>query len=65
METLLFSVGICIFMITVYGTLVAGGVVLRRKQLDDLADDIDVVEGDRGVEILVGSDPDAADHQLR
>lgn len=31
MNTLLFSVGIVVFMFTVYGTLVAGGVTLNRK----------------------------------
>lgn len=32
MNTLLFAVGSFVFMFTVYGTLVAGGVVLNRKQ---------------------------------
>ena len=56
METLLFAVGIFIFMITVYGTLVAGGEVLRRKAIDELPDDVTVVTDESGVDVLVGSD---------
>lgn len=56
MDTLLFSVGIFIFMITVYGALVAGGVVLRRKQVSELAGDLEIISGDNGVDVLVGSE---------
>lgn len=58
MDTLLFSVGIFIFMITVYGTVVAGGVVLKRKEVEGLADDVDIIATDSGAEVLVGRPAD-------
>ena len=58
MDTLLFAVGIFVFMVTVYGTVMAGGATLKRKQIDELADDVEFVTDDNGVEYLVGSTPD-------
>lgn len=60
METLLFAVGIAIFMITVYGTVMAGGEMLKKKQIEGLADDVDIITDEHGTEYLVGSSsPDA------
>jgi hypothetical protein len=57
METLLFAVGIVIFMITVYGTVMAGGEMLKRKQVENLADDVKFVTDDSGLEYMVGNKP--------
>ncbi len=57
METLLFAAGIFIFMITVYGTVMAGGQMLKRKQVENLADDVKFVTDDSGLEYMVGNTP--------
>jgi hypothetical protein len=61
MNTLLFAVGIFVFMLTVYGSVMAGGAVLKQLQVDDLADDVDYVVNDHGWEVLAGS-PARAEH---
>lgn len=55
METLLFGVGIFVFMITVYGTVMAGGSALKRKQVDELADDTELVVDENGYEVFAGN----------
>lgn len=35
MTEAIFAVGIVVFLITVYGTVVAGGVLLTGRQIDD------------------------------
>ncbi len=65
MNTLLFAVGIFVFMITVYGTVVAGGITLKRKQKADLPPDEKMVVNADGWEVITttteqgaeGSDP--------
>ena len=56
METLLLVVGIFVFMITIYGAVMAGGEALKRSQMENLADDIEVIVRDDGVEVLAGVD---------
>jgi len=34
-EVVIFAVGILVFLITVYGTVVTGGLLLTGRQLDD------------------------------
>lgn len=58
MSTVLFAVGIFIFLITVYGTVMAGGAAMKRQQEDDLAPGMAVVDDD-GWEILTSSPSDA------
>lgn len=55
MNTLLFAVGIFIFMITVYGTVMAGGNALKRKQKEALAPDIQMIVKDDGWEIITSA----------
>ena len=52
MNTLLFAVGIFVFMITVYGTVVAGGVTLKRRQKADLLPDQKMVVDADGWETI-------------
>ena len=58
METMLFTVGIVIFMITVYGAVMAGGAMLKQSQVKNLADDIQFAVNADGYEVLAGADPD-------
>ena len=58
METLLFTVGIVIFMITVYGAVMAGGAMLKQSQVDNLADDTKFAVNNDGYEVLAGTDHD-------
>ncbi len=53
MNTLLFSVGIFVFMITVYGVVMAGGFALWRKRRKDAAPHADFVVNDDGYEVIV------------
>ena len=62
MTTALFAVGIFIFMITVYGTVVAGGAAMKRQQEDNLAPGMAVVDDD-GWEILTSSPSDTDDRR--
>jgi hypothetical protein len=62
MNTILFTVGIFIFMITVYGAVMAGGFALARKQKRNLAPDIDMVVNDDGWEVI-GSARDGSSHE--
>ena len=57
MNTLLFSVGVFIFMITVAGTVMAGGASLKRKQKRELAPDTRMVVNDAGWEIITTAPP--------
>jgi hypothetical protein len=58
-NAVLFAVGIFIFMITVYGTVMAGGASLKRKQKAELAPDQDLVVNDDGWEVIeMTEDPD-------
>lgn len=52
MNTLLFAVGIFVFMLTVYGTVVAGGVTLKRKQIADLAPNQTLVVNADGYKVI-------------
>lgn len=54
-NTILFAVGIFVFMMTVYGSVMAGGAVLKQKQLEQLADDTEEVVNADGFEIFVTS----------
>lgn len=58
METMLFTVGIVIFMITVYGAVMAGGAMLKQSQVKNLADDIKFAVNADGYEVLAGADHD-------
>ncbi len=53
MNTLLFTVGIFIFMITVGGTVMAGGYTLKRKQKAELPPHQRMVVNDDGWEVIV------------
>jgi hypothetical protein len=52
MNTLLFAVGIFVFMITVYGTVMAGGATLKRKQTAEFAPDQKLVVNSDGWEVI-------------
>ena len=54
-NTILFAVGTFVFMMTVYGSVMAGGAVLKQKQLEQLADDTEAVVNAGGFEIFVTS----------
>ena len=58
METLLFTIGIVIFMITVYGAVMAGGAMLKQSQVNNLADDIQLAVNADGYEVLAGTNHD-------
>jgi hypothetical protein len=45
-ETVVFIIGAIIFAITVYGTVMAGGLVLTRQELKENEELRDRVEGD-------------------
>ena len=61
MNTLLFAVGIFVFMITVYGTVMAGGATLKRKQKAELAPDQKLVVNSDGWEVITTTPPRVAD----
>lgn len=54
MTTTLFAVGICIFMITVHGTVIAGGAAMKRQLEENLDPGMEVVDDD-GWEVLTTS----------
>ena len=56
MNTLLFAVGIFVFMITVYGTVVAGGITLKRKHRADFGPDERLVVNADGWEVVSRAD---------
>lgn len=58
LDTLLFAVGIAIFMITVYGVVMAGGFALQRQQREDLAPDVEIITNDDGFEVMVSKHDD-------
>ncbi len=60
MEMLLLTVGIFVFMITVFGTIVAGGEVLRHKRNEELGAGESMVIDDNGYEQLVTAESDTA-----
>ncbi len=62
LNTLLFAVGIAIFMITVYGVVLAGGFALQRKQREELASDVEIITNDRGYDVLTSSKSSRTDH---
>ena len=62
LNTVLFAVGIAIFMITVYGAVMAGGFALQRRQRQELAPDVEVVVNDRGYEVLTSAASGRTDH---
>jgi len=63
LDTLLFAVGISIFMITVYGAVMAGGMTLQRRQRDELAADVEIVVNERGYDVLTSATSDRIDHR--
>jgi hypothetical protein len=56
LDQILFTVGVFVFMMTIYGAVMAGGAVLKQKQLEDLPNDTEVVN-DGGFEVFVSSGP--------
>ncbi|MDW3216752.1 MAG: hypothetical protein R8G01_22375 [Ilumatobacteraceae bacterium] len=60
LNTILFAVGSFVFMLTVYGAVLAGGAALKHKQLDELPDGTNEVVDRDGFEYFVTA-PDAAD----
>lgn len=62
LNTLLFSVGIAIFMITIYGAVMAGGNALRRNQREELADDVEMIVNEDGYEVMTSSSSNRVDH---
>jgi hypothetical protein len=57
LDTVLFAVGAFVFMMTIYGAVMAGGAVLKQKQLDDLPSDTDEIITDGGYEVFVTTHP--------
>jgi hypothetical protein len=57
LDQILFAVGVFVFMLTIYGAVMAGGAVLKQKQLDDLPPDTDVIINDDGFEVFVSAGP--------
>jgi hypothetical protein len=55
LNTILFAVGAFVFMLTVYGAVMAGGEVLKQKQLEGLGDDTEEIVDDKGFEFFVTS----------
>ena len=55
LNTILFSVGVVVFMLTVYGAVMAGGAALKRQQLDQLPEGTDEIVDSDGFEIFVSS----------
>lgn len=62
LNILLFSVGVAIFMMTVYGAVMAGGFALQRRQREDLADDVEIVVNEDGFEVLTSAAANRTDH---
>ena len=62
MNTLLFGVGIFVFMITVYGTVIAGGMTLQQHQRADLADDVEIIVNEDGFEVMTSTSSHRTDH---
>lgn len=65
LNTVLFAVGIAIFMITVYGAVIAGGFALQRRQREDLAPDVEIVVNDQGYEVMTSTSSRRIDHAGR
>lgn len=63
LDTLLFAVGIAIFMITIYGAVLAGGFALQRSQRDNLADDVEIVVNRDGFEVITSAGANRIDHR--
>ncbi len=55
LNTILFSVGVVVFMLTVYGAVMAGGAALKRQQLEQLPDGTDEIVDSDGFETFVTS----------
>ncbi len=62
MNTLLFSVGIAVFLITVYGSVMAGGMALQQHQRNELADDLEIIVNDDGFDVFTSADSNRTDH---
>lgn len=62
MNTLLFGVGIVVFMITVYGAVLAGGNALRRHRREQLADDVEIIVNRDGFDVMTSTVSDRTDH---
>lgn len=62
MNTLLFGVGIFVFMITIYGAVMAGGMALQHNQRKQLAPDLEVVVNDDGYDVYTSAVSARADH---
>jgi len=62
MNTLLFAVGICVFMITVYGAVMAGGMTLQQQQRANLADDVEIIVNEDGFEVMTSASSNRTDH---
>ena len=56
LDQILFTVGVFVFMMTIYGAVMAGGAVLKQKQLEDLPNDTEILNDD-GFEVFVSSGP--------
>ncbi|MEO6651302.1 MAG: hypothetical protein ABIP17_01425 [Ilumatobacteraceae bacterium] len=52
-NTVLFAVGVFVFMMTIYGVVMAGGEMLKQKQLEQLADDTRAVVNPGGFDLFV------------
>ncbi len=61
LDTVLFAVGSFVFMLTIYGAVMAGGSVLKQKQLEQLPDDVDEVVDADGFEFFVTTPERATD----
>ncbi len=53
LNTILFSVGVVVFMLTVYGAVMAGGAALKQQQLAQLPDGTNEVVDSDGFETFV------------
>ncbi len=62
MNTLLFAVGIFVFMITVYGSVMAGGMALQQRQRDNLASDVEIIVNDHGYDVMTSTASNRTDH---
>jgi hypothetical protein len=55
LDTFLFAVGVFVFMLTVYGAVVAGGMALKQQQLAQLPEGTNEVVKSDGFEIFLTS----------
>ncbi|NNE11044.1 MAG: hypothetical protein HKN41_02240 [Ilumatobacter sp.] len=62
LDITLFSVGVAIFMVTVYGVTLAGGFALQKRQRETLADDVELVVNKEGYEVITSAPSKRTDH---